>query len=85
VRRAETGQGNDSVIINVSSTLAFVLFPVAMAYRATKAAVHSFTESPRVQLTSSKVHVIELAPPGVRSKLLGQGNDKQTMHGRIPR
>jgi len=70
---------NDSLIINVSSALAFVPFPTAMTYSATKAAVHSFTESLRVQLADTSVGVIELAPPGVRTTLFGQESDEQAM------
>lgn len=70
---------NDSVIINVSSALAFVPFPIAMTYSATKAAVHSFTEGLRVQLADTSVRVIELAPPGVRTTLFGQKIDEQAM------
>lgn len=69
----------DSVIINVSSSLAFVPFPIAMTYSATKAAIHSFTESLRVQLAESSVRVIELAPPGVRTTLFGQEGDEHAM------
>ncbi|MDR6674425.1 SDR family NAD(P)-dependent oxidoreductase [Xanthomonas sp. 1678] len=75
----QLASNNDSVIINVSSALAFVPFPAAMTYSATKAAVHSFTESLRVQLAGTKVQVVELAPPGVRTKLFGQGNDEHAM------
>ena len=70
---------NDSVIINVSSALAFVPFPIAMTYSATKAAVHAFTEGLRVQLANTSVRVIELAPPGVRTTLFGQESDEQSM------
>lgn len=70
---------NDSVLINVSSALAFVPFPIAMTYSATKAAVHAFTEGLRVQLAGTSVRVIELAPPGVRTTLFGQGNDEHAM------
>jgi short-subunit dehydrogenase involved in D-alanine esterification of teichoic acids len=70
---------NDSIIINVSSALAFVPFPIAMTYSATKAAVHSFTEGLRVQLADTSVGVIELAPPGVRTALFGQESDEQAM------
>ncbi|TXD42547.1 SDR family NAD(P)-dependent oxidoreductase [Xanthomonas campestris] len=72
-------RNTDSVLINVSSALAFVPFPIAMTYSATKAAVHSFTESLRVQLAETSVQVIEFAPPGVRTKLFGQGNDEHAM------
>ena len=70
---------NDGVIINVSSSLAFVPFPIAMTYSATKAAVHAFTEGLRVQLADTSVRVIELAPPGVRTTLFGQESDEQAM------
>ncbi|WP_343237312.1 SDR family oxidoreductase [Xanthomonas sp.] len=75
----QLARNHDSVLINVSSALAFVPFPVAMTYSATKAAVHSFTEGLRVQLADTPVRVVELAPPGVRTKLFGQGNDEHAM------
>jgi short-subunit dehydrogenase involved in D-alanine esterification of teichoic acids len=68
-----------ATIINVSSALAFVPLPATPTYSATKAAVHSFTQSLRVQLEDSSVEVIELAPPGVRTTLLGQENDEHAM------
>ncbi|WP_087751482.1 SDR family oxidoreductase [Paraburkholderia caledonica] len=70
---------DDGVIINVSSALAFVPFPIAMTYSATKAAVHAFTEGLRVQLADTSVRVIELAPPGVRTTLFGQESDEHAM------
>ena len=62
----------DATIVNVSSALAFVPLPATPTYSATKAAVHSFTQSLRVQLEDSSVEVIELAPPGVPSSLQHQ-------------
>lgn len=70
---------NDSVLINVSSSLAFVPFPIAMTYSATKAAVHAFTEALRIQLAETSVRVVELAPPGVRTTLFGQESDDNAM------
>jgi len=58
----------DSAIINVTSGLAFVPFPKAPAYSATKAALHSYTQALRAQL-AGKVGVIELAPPAVQTDL----------------
>lgn len=69
----------DSFIINVSSSLAFVPFPAALTYSATKSAVHAFTAGLRVQLSDTSVRVIELAPPGVRTRLFGQENDEHAM------
>src|SRR5712664_127833 len=41
---------SDAAIVNVSSLLAFVPLPISPVYCATKAGLHSFTESLRVQL-----------------------------------
>jgi short-subunit dehydrogenase involved in D-alanine esterification of teichoic acids len=70
---------SSATIVNVSSALAFVPLPATPTYSATKAAVHSFTQSLRVQLEASPIEVIELAPPGVRTTLLGQENDEHAM------
>jgi len=59
----------DSLIVNVSSGLAFVPMPIAPIYSATKAALHSYTQSLREQLVGSHVSVVELAPPGVETPL----------------
>ena len=58
-----------ALIVNVSSGLAFVPLPLSPVYCATKAAIHSFSQSLRVQLAGTGVTVIELAPPGVETKL----------------
>ena len=58
----------DSAIVNVTSGLAFVPFPKAPTYSATKAAMHSYSVALRIQ-HAGKVEVIELAPPAVRTDL----------------
>ena len=58
-----------SAIVNVSSGLAFVPFPMSPVYCATKAALHSYSQSLRIQLRGTGVTVIELAPPGVETPL----------------
>lgn len=58
----------DAAIVNVTSGLAFVPFPTAPTYSATKAALHSYTVVLREQLRG-RVEVIELAPPGVQTDL----------------
>jgi uncharacterized oxidoreductase len=59
----------NALIVNVSSGLAFVPLPISPIYSATKAAIHSYTQSLRVQLDGSTVTAVELAPPGVDTPL----------------
>jgi len=68
------------LIVNVSSGLAFIPLPVSPIYCATKAAIHSFTQSLRVQLDGTGVTVIELAPPGVETPLF-RGEFAEEMKG----
>jgi uncharacterized oxidoreductase len=63
---------NKGTVINVSSGLAFVPLPSAPIYCATKAAVHSYTQSLRFQLEESGVEVIDLMPPGVKTDLTAE-------------
>jgi uncharacterized oxidoreductase len=69
-----------ALIVNVSSGLAFVPLPISPIYCATKAAMHSFTQSLRVQLAGSGITVVELAPPGTETPLL-RGEFAQEMQG----
>jgi uncharacterized oxidoreductase len=68
-----------ATIINVSSGLAFVPLPMTPTYCATKAAIHSYTQSLRVQLAGTGVQVMELVPPAVQTDLMGQAARGQGM------
>jgi len=70
-----------ALIVNVSSGLAFIPMPISPIYCASKAAIHSFTQSLRVQLEGTGVTVIELAPPGVETPLF-RGEFAEEMKGR---
>ena len=70
---------NKGTVINVSSALAFVPLPSAPIYCATKAAVHSYTQSLRFQLEETGVEVIELMPPAVKTELSDVPGDGVTV------
>ncbi len=61
----------EATIMTVSSGLAFVPLSMAPTYSATKAAIHSYTQSLRYQLEGTPIRVIELVPPYVRTELQG--------------
>lgn len=58
----------NSVVVNVSSGLAFLPITRAPTYSATKAAIHSYSVTMR-ELLRGKVEVIELVPPAVQTDL----------------
>ncbi|WP_426153367.1 SDR family oxidoreductase [Pseudomonas sp. DC3000-4b1] len=70
-----------AAIVTVSSGLAFVPLALTPSYCATKAAVHSYSQSLRYQLKDTPVKVHELAPPYVQTELMGerQANDPRAM------
>lgn len=82
-KRAKTSSPA-SVLVNVSSGLAFVPMARYPIYCATKAAIHSWTLSLRRQLLASGVQVLELIPPYVATELGGADKPVVTSSGRGP-
>ena len=62
--------GRKSVLVNVSSGLAFVPLSMAPVYSACKAFSHSWTQSLRAQLAGTSVRVVELMPPVVDTPMV---------------
>ncbi|HEX3919096.1 MAG TPA: SDR family oxidoreductase [Caulobacteraceae bacterium] len=71
-------QQPSATVINVSSGLAFLPLSMTPTYCATKAALHSYSQSLRHQLRATSVRVIELAPPAVGTDLMptSRGNPR---------
>lgn len=68
-----------SVIMNVTSGLAFVPLAMTPTYCATKAALHSYTQSLRYQLKGTSTEVLELVPPYVATDLMNGASDPRAM------
>ena len=70
---------NDAVVAYTSSVLAFVPLAVTAVYSSTKAALHSYILSQRFMLRDTTVHVLEIAPPWVRTDLMNSREAEQAM------
>ncbi|RRA49222.1 SDR family oxidoreductase [Acidipila sp. EB88] len=70
-----------AAILTVSSGLAFLPMAPTPTYCATKAAIHSYSQSLRYQLKDTAIQVIELVPPYVQTELMGahQASDPNAM------
>jgi uncharacterized oxidoreductase len=67
-------------VMTVSSGLAFVPLAATPTYSATKAAIHSWTQSLRHQLADTSLDVIEIAPPAVATDLMpGHAENPRSM------
>jgi uncharacterized oxidoreductase len=60
----------DSTLLTVSSGLAHVPLAPFPTYNGTKAFIHRFSESIRLQLAGTSVKVVELVPPAVQTELV---------------
>lgn len=70
-----------ATVLTVTSGLAYVPLCLTPTYCATKAAIHSYTQSLRYQMKGTHVQVIEIVPPYVQTELTGerQKNDPTAM------
>jgi len=62
----------NAAIVNVTSGLALIPFPISPVYGATKSGLRSYTKSLRIQLKNTNIKVFELIAPGANTPL----NDK---------
>lgn len=65
----------DATLMTVSSGLAHTPLAITPTYNGSKAFIHQFSETIRLQLAETSVRVIELVPPGVRTELLPGGSE----------
>lgn len=63
-------RATSATVVNVTSGVAFVPLTTTPAYSATKAALHSWSQSLRHQLAGTSVEVVEWAPPAVATDLV---------------
>ena len=64
-------------IINVTSALAHVPMAYSPIYCASKAALHSFTQSLRIQLKDTNIKVFEIAPSLTKTAMVDSFNEKE--------
>lgn len=69
----------EAAVINVSSGLAFVPLTLAPVYCASKAAIHSWTQSFRHQMANTSLKVFELMPPLVETDMVEDFKDQKMM------
>ena len=62
----------EAAIVNVTSGIALIPFPLAPVYGATKSGLRSYTKSLRVQLKKTGIKVFELIAPAVNTPLNDQ-------------
>jgi uncharacterized oxidoreductase len=64
----------NAAILNVTSALALIPFPVSPVYGATKSGLRSYTKSLRVQLKNINVKIFELLAPAAGTPLIAKFN-----------
>ena len=68
-----------AAVLNVSSVLGFTPMAIAAVYSSTKAALHSYSQSLRFKLRNTRVRVLEVIPPWVRTELLNSSEESRAM------
>lgn len=68
---ANSSAASPSAIINISSLYAFAPAVLSPSYSATKAYLHSFTQTSRIHLKDTNVQVYEIVPPLVATAMSG--------------
>ena len=66
-----------ATIVTVSSGLAHTPLADTPTYNGTKAFIHRFSETLRLQLAGTPVEVLELVPPAVRTELMPGGSTNE--------
>jgi uncharacterized oxidoreductase len=67
----------DSTLMTVSSGLAFTPLAFTPTYNGTKAFIHQYSETIRLQLAETSVRVIELVPPAVQTELMPGNSENE--------
>ena len=74
------GRQRAATVMTVSSGLAFVPLAMMPTYCATKAAIHSWSQSLRQQLRDTTIDVMEIVPPAVATDLMpGHAQNPRSM------
>ncbi|SEN05028.1 uncharacterized oxidoreductase [Luteibacter sp. UNCMF331Sha3.1] len=68
-----------SYVIHNTSVVAFMPLAANAVYSATKAALHSYTQTQRFALRDTSVKVLEIAPPWVNTDLIYKSDDPRAM------
>lgn len=76
------GQGK---IINNSSVSAFMHFPCASTYAASKAAVVAFTDCIQAELTNTGVSTLCLITPGIKTRMFDEIETKYSKNFEVPK